>query len=251
VNPWDLIAVQPVTNVLIVVSHALFDSPGLAIIAITIIINLAILPLTLKQVRSSKAMQDIQPKLIELQKKYGKDKQKIAAEQMRLYREAGMSPAGCLVPLLIQTPIWIALYQSIIRLLAATPDDFLGLGRYLYPWSVNFSSLPLGNHFLWFNLSQPDTFMILPLLVGATMWVQQKMVTAPNPDPRQRSQSQMMLWMMPLMFAFFSLQFASGLSLYWVISSITRIAIQYFVSGWGSLIPRKPTAGQAVITKRA
>jgi YidC/Oxa1 family membrane protein insertase len=250
VNPWDLIAVQPMTNILIVISHGLFNSPGLAIIAITIIINLALLPLTLKQVRSSKAMQDVQPKLLELQKKYGKDKQKIAQEQMRLYKEAGMSPAGCIVPLLVQTPIWIALYQAIIRLLAATPDDFLGLGRYLYSWSVNFSTLPLGNRFLWFDLSQPDTFLILPLLVGASMWVQQKMVTTPNPDPRQQSQSQMMLWMMPLMFGFFSMQFASGLSLYWVVSSLIRIGTQYFVTGWGGLIPHKATTGQAVITKR-
>jgi len=247
-NPWDYI-VQAMINILIALSHVLFNNPGLAIIAITIIINLAIMPLTLKQIKSAKAMQDIQPKMQELQKKYGKDKQKIASEQMRLYKEAGMSPAGCIVPLLVQTPVWIALYQAIIKLLAATPDDFLGLGRYLYSWQVNFTSLPFGNHFLWFNLAQPDSILILPILVGATMWVQQKMVTPPNANPQQQSQSQMMLWMMPLMFLFISFNFAAGLSLYWVVSSLMRIGIQYFVTGWGGLIPHKEAPGQAVVKK--
>ena len=251
-NPWDYI-IQAVINVLIVMSHTLFNSPGLAIIAITIIVNLIILPLTLKQVRSSKAMQDVQPKVMELQKKYAKDKQKLAQEQMKLYKDAGMSPAGCLIPLIIQMPVWIALYQAIIKLLAATPDDFLGLGRFLYSWPVNFSTLPLNNHFLWFDLAHPDIYVVLPILVGAAMWVQQKMVSprAAVADPRQASQQKMMLWMMPLMFAFISMNFASGLSLYWIVTSLMRIAIQYFVSGWGGLLPQKKPAGRAVIKKTA
>jgi len=245
---WDIVAVQPMTNILIVLSHFLFNSSGLAIIAITIIVNLAILPLTMKQIKSTKAMQDIQPKLLELQKKYAKDKQKFAQEQMKLYREAGMSPAGCILPMLVQMPIWFALYQAVIRLLAATPEGFLDLGRYLYSWPQVFSILPLSNKFLWFDLSIADYYLVLPILVGATMWVQQKMSTIPSPDPRQQSQSQMMLWMMPLIFTFFSLQFPSGLALYWVVSSLMRIGIQYFVTGWGGLLPQKP-AGQAVVKK--
>lgn len=244
---WDIVAIQPMTNILIVLSHFLFSSSGLAIIAITIIVNLAILPLTLKQVRSSKAMQDIQPKLLELQKKYGKDKNKFAQEQMKLYKEAGMSPAGCILPMLVQMPIWFALYQAVIRLLAATPEGFLDLGRYLYSWPQVYSILPLSNSFLWFDLSVSDRFLILPILVGATMWVQQKMSTMPSPDPKQQSQSQMMLWMMPLIFVFFSLSFASGLALYWVVSSLIRIGIQYFATGWGGLLPQK--TAQAVVKK--
>jgi YidC/Oxa1 family membrane protein insertase len=244
---WDIVAIQPMTNILIVLSHFLFSSSGLAIIAITIIVNLAILPLTLKQVRSSKAMQDIQPKLLELQKKYGKDKNKFAQEQMKLYKEAGMSPAGCILPMLVQMPIWFALYQAVIRLLAATPEGFLDLGRYLYSWPQVYSILPLSNSFLWFDLSVADKFLILPILVGATMWVQQKMSTMPSPDPKQQSQSQMMLWMMPLIFVFFSLSFASGLALYWVVSSLIRIGIQYFATGWGGLLPQK--TAQAVVKK--
>ncbi len=233
---WNLIILQPVMNVLIVMSHYLFSIFGLAIIALTIVVNGCMLPLTLKQIRASKAMQELQPKLAELQKKYAKDKGKLGKEQMRLYKESGISPAGCVVPMLVQMPIWIALYQSIIRLLAVTPEDLLGLSQYLYSWPLVYSMLPLGNHFLWLNLAIPDSYMVLPLLVGATMWVQQKMVTPTTADPKQQTQSRMMLWMMPMMFAFITLSFPSGLALFWVTSSVIRIVIQYFVTGWGGLV---------------
>ena len=246
-NIWDYI-VQAVINVLIALAHGLFSSPGLAIIALTIIINIIILPLTLKQIKSTKALQDIQPKMVELQKKYAKDKQKLAQEQMRLYKQAGMNPAGCLLPLIVQMPVWIAVYQAVLKILAASPEDFLNLGRYLYPWAINFTSLPFSNHFLWFNLSSADTTLILPILVGAAMWVQQKMSTMPSPDPRQQSQNQMMQWLMPMMFVFFSISFASGLAVYWVTSSVFRIVVQYFITGWGGLIPPKKQA-QAVVKK--
>ena len=231
---WNLIILQPVMNILIVLSHYLFNSFGLAIIALTIVVNGLMLKLTLKQIRASKAMQELQPKLAELQKKFAKDKEKLAKEQMRLYKESGVSPMGCLVPMLIQMPIWIALFQSIIRLLAVTPEDFLGLSQYLYSWPVVYSMLPLENNFLWLNLAIPD--MLLAILVGGTMWVQQKMVTSTTADPRQQTQSRIMLWMMPMMFGFFCLSFPSGLALFWVTSSIIRIAVQYFVTGWGGLI---------------
>ena len=106
---WNLIAVQPMTNVLIVLSDYLFNNFGLAIIALTIVVNVAMYPLTMKQVRATKAMQAIQPKLAELKKKYGKDKKRMGQEQMKLYKESGMNPAGCVVPMLVQMPIWIAL----------------------------------------------------------------------------------------------------------------------------------------------
>ena len=94
-NAWELIIQQPVINVLIVMSHYLADNFGLAIIALTIIVNVLMLPLTLSQIRSTKAMQELQPMLLELQKKYAKDRQKLAQEQMRLYKESGVKPAGC------------------------------------------------------------------------------------------------------------------------------------------------------------
>ena len=163
-NWWELIIQQPVINVLIVLSHYLAGYFGLAIIALTIIVNVLMLKLTLKQVLASKAMQEMQPKLAELQKKYGKDKQRMAQEQMRLYKESGVSPAGCMLPMIVQMPIWIALYQSIMLSLAVAPEGLLNLSKYLYSWDIVFAALPLGNDFLWFNLAEPD--MVLAILVG-------------------------------------------------------------------------------------
>ena len=136
--------------------------------------------------------------------------------------------------MLIQMPIWIALYQSIIRLLAVTPEDLLGLSKSLWSWPVVYTMLPLDNSFLWFSLQNPDT--PLAVLVGVTMWLQQKMVTPDSTDPQQRSQSQLMLWMMPLMFGFLAMSFPSGLALYWVASNVITIIMQYFITGgWGGL----------------
>jgi len=206
-------------------------------------------PLTLKQLRASKAMQSIQSQVAELQKKYAKDKQQLAREQMRLYKESGMNPAGCLLPMLIQFPIWIALYQSIIRVLAVAPEGFLSLSRHLYPsWPTVFSLVPLESKFLWLNLAVPDPIMILPILVGGTMWLTQKMMMTPTADPKQRSQQQMMLWMMPLMFAFLTMSFPSGLALYWVTSNVIQIVMQYSATGWGGLVPTK--VGKRVISDK-
>ena len=218
-------------------SHFLGGSFGLAIVFLTVIINLAMLPLTMSQIKSTKKMQDLQPKLAELQKKYAKDKQKLSQEQMKLYKESGVKPAGCALTLIIQMPVWLALYQSIMLALAVAPEGLLNLAKYLYPWQVVYSSLPLSREFFTMNLADPN--MILAILVGATMFMQQKMSTAPSTDPRQASQSRMMNWMMPLLFAFMALSFPSGLSLYWVASSVFRIVLQYRVSGWGGL--RKQT----------
>jgi len=221
------------TNVLIALSNYLFGSFGLTIIVLTVIVNLLMFPLTLKQIRASKAMQELQPKLSELQKKYASDKQRLAQEQMKMYKESGLSPAGCAVPMLIQMPIWIALYQSIMHVLAVAPEGLLGLSKYLYSWPMLYTMLPLENQFLWLDLARGDTF--LAILVGGTMWLQQKMVMTSTPDPKQQAQNTMMLWMMPLMFAFFTLSFPSGLALFWVTSNAIRIGIQYFVTGWGGL----------------
>ncbi len=226
---WNLGPVALMINSLVALSSYLFGSFGLTIIVFTIIIRVVMYPLTAKQLHSSRAMQALQPRVAELQKKYARDKQKLAAEQMKLYKESGVSPAGCAVPMLIQMPIWIALYQSIIRVLGVTPEDLLGLSRLLWPWPVVYPILPLDNHFLWLNLNNPD--IPIAILVGVTMWLSQKMVTPSSTDPQQRAQSQMMLWMMPLMFGFLAMSFPSGLALYWVASNIISIVMQYFVIG--------------------
>ena len=248
---WDLIILQPVINCLIGLSSYLFSNFGLAIIALTIVVNVCMYPLTMKQIRASKGMQELQPQLAEIQKKYGKDKQKLAQEQMRMYKESGMNPAGCLVPMLVQMPVWVALFQAIMRLVAVIPENLLGLSKYLYSWPVIYSTLPLQNKFLWLDLAEGDLF--LAILVGATMWLQQKMATPTSADPRQQAQSRMMLWMMPMMFAFICLSFPSGLALYWVTSSIIRIVLQYLVTGWGGLATaeaKKPSGRDKKLKRR-
>ncbi len=231
---WNAGPVALMLNSLVALSSYLYSSFGLTIIILTIIIRAAMYPLTARQLRSSRAMQSLQPKLAELQKKYAKDKQKLAQEQMRLYKESGVSPAGCAVPMLIQFPIWIALYQSIIKALGVLPEDLLGLSRYLWSWPILYTTLPLDSHFLWFDLVYPN--LGVAVLVGVTMWLSQKMVTPNVTDPQQRAQGQMMLWMMPLLFGFIAMSLPSGLALYWITSNIISMVMQYFViGGWGGL----------------
>lgn len=242
---WNAIILEPILNSLIALCSILGGNFGLAIIVFTVVVRVALLPLTIRQTRSTKVMQELQPKLQELQKKYTKDQQKLQQEMVKLYREAGVNPLGCLWPLLIQLPIWIALYQSIMQALAATPENLLNLSQHLYSWDLVMRAVPLNERFLWLQLSRPDPNLILALLVGATMWVQQKMVTPPAADPRQQSVNNMTLLMMPLMFALFTLSFPSGLALYWVVSNVIGVVIQYFVGGgWGYLA--RPSSGAKV-----
>ena len=232
---WDLIILNPLINGMVWLSDTLFGSFGLTIIILTVVVRGLMYPLTIKQLRATRAMQGLQSKMKELQKKYAKDKERLSQEQVKLYRESGVSMTGCLLPMLIQMPVWIALYQSIIRIMAVTPEDFLSLSNRLYDWPVLYSALPLDKNFLWMDLAVPD--MLLALLVGATMYIQQKMATPMSTDPKQAAQGQMMQTMMPLMFVFLSITFPSGLALYWVSSAVISIVIQYFVTGWGGIQP--------------
>jgi len=253
---WNLIILNPMLNGLIALTSVSDGSFGMAIIALTFIVRLILLPLTLKQLNSTKSLQGMQPKIQELQKKHGKNQQKLQQEMMKLYKEAGVNPLGCLWPMLVQFPVWIALYQSIMRALATTPESLLDLFRHLYSWEVVTRALPLDSHFLWLNLGVPDGTMILAIIVGGSMWVQQKMVTAPSADPRQKSMNSMMQLMMPFMFAFFTLMFPSGLALFWAVSNVIGIVIQYWITGWGYLRRGASTqvvtkaGGQSGITKR-
>jgi len=246
---WYLIIGNPVLNVLIALSHLLSGSFGLAIIALTIIVRLISWPLTRRQLKSSKAMQDMQPKIQELQKKYGKNQQKLQQEMMKLYKEAGINPLGCLWPMLVQIPIWIALYQAIIGALATTPENLLDLAHRLYSWDIVNQAIPLNSQFLGLDLgligSAQTGGLFLAIIVGGTMWVQQKMTQAPAVEPGQQSTSRMMLLMMPLLFGFITLMVPSGLALYWAVSNIIGIITQYFfIGGWGYLKFRSPFSKQ-------
>jgi YidC/Oxa1 family membrane protein insertase len=234
IDIWNIAILDPVMNGLIALSQLLWNNFGLAIIVLTVVVRIILMPLTFQQTKSTKAMQSLQPKLQEIQKKYARDQQRMQREMMAMYKEAGMNPLGCMWPMLIQMPIWIALYQSIMQALAATPENLLSLSKHLYSWDMVANAIPLNENFLGLKLSQPDPSLILAILVGVTMWVQQKMVTAPAADPKQAQMSSMTTLMMPMMFAFFTLSFPSGLALYWVVSNIIGIVVQYIAGGgWG------------------
>lgn len=246
-NPWDALFINPLINVLVLINNIFFNQFGIAIILFTLLMRLVTMPLTIRQFQSTKAMQEIQPKLQELQKKY-KDPKRRQEETLKLYREAGVNPLGCLFPMLIQMPVWIALYRALIIMVGGTPESLLNLSQRLYPWSYLNQSIPLEQHFLWLNLGRPDATFILPILVGITTYLSQKLTTASSAatTPQQQQQMQMMNWMMPLMFTWITLTVPSGLGLYWLLSNVASVFISFFVYGrranWRQILLPIPAA---------
>ncbi len=236
---------NPFTTALMFLYQVLGQNIVLTIVVFTVLIRVLTYPLTAQQIKSSKAMQELQPKLKKLQEKYKGDREKIAQEQMRMYREHGVNPlAGCL-PLLIQLPILLGLYGAISRALAATPLQLLDLHHRIMVPELS-RLVPLQNQFLWLNLALPDPTFILPILVVVTTWLQQKLMTPPtaSADPKDPSaaMARNMNVMMPLMIGIFSLSFASGLSIYWTVSNLAGIA-QYAMMGkvnWHAVLPWLP-----------
>ncbi|PZC44868.1 MAG: YidC/Oxa1 family membrane protein insertase [Chloroflexi bacterium] len=235
---WNGVIIRPMINSLVLLYSLAFSNFGVSIILFTLLIRAVLFPLTVKQSKQMKAMQAIQPKLKAMQEKYKNDRQKVSQETMRLYRENGVNPLGCLGPMFIQFPIWIGLYQAIIQTLPSTPERLATLSNKLYWWlpSVH-KAVPLNGDFFGLDLAVPDpTKIVLPVLVGVSMFVMQKMTTMPSTSPTQDSTNRMMLWMMPVMFGFFTIQFPSGLAIYWIVSNIVGIIIQGFATGWDPLL---------------
>jgi YidC/Oxa1 family membrane protein insertase len=224
------------TNPFIVVMVYLYQFLGqnyvLALIVFTIVIQAVTFPLTRASLQSSKKMQELQPRLNKLKEKYPNDREKQMQAQMALYKKYGINPtAGCL-PLIIQMPILFGLYGAISHTLTGTPLQVLDLHNRLSLVPSLTSLFPLHNQFLWLNLGLPDTTIVLPILVVATTWLRTKLTTPTPADPKDPSaaMSRQMLIMMPLMTGWFSLSFASGLSIYWVVSNIVGVA-QYALMG--------------------
>lgn len=187
---------------------------GWAIIIFTVITRLLLLPLTLKSLRSQKKLQALQPRMRELQRKYGKDREKMAQETMKLYKEEGVNPAGGCLPILIQLPIFFAVYGAVIKLV---------------------DNKEIVNSFLWIdNLGAADPLFILPVLSIVLQFVVQLMATPRVQDPQQRAMTRAMLFM-PLFFGYFAFTFPSGAVLYWVMGTVIAIIQQYFTTGWGLL----------------
>ena len=249
---WDTLILNPMINTLLWIYSILFENFGLAIIAFTILVRLITFPLTAQQIKSTQKMQDLQKnkKWQDMQKKYKDDKEKLSQEQMKLYKEEGVSPFGSCLPTLIQFPIIIGLYQAIIRALAVTPIQLLDLSKHIYPF-INASALiPLNQEFLWMNLSMPEKdygltiagfgIPILAIIVVITSYLQTKLMTPPTATPDQGAQmGRAMNLYMPLFMGYLAYTFSSGLALYFVTSNLVGI-LQYGFMGrldWRNIIP--------------
>ncbi|MFQ3535097.1 MAG: YidC/Oxa1 family membrane protein insertase [Aggregatilineales bacterium] len=224
---------DPFIVVMLWLYRLLGENLVLAIIIFTVLSRIVTYPLMRQQLKSSKRMREIAPKLQALREQYKgpQNREALARAQMDLYREEGINPmAGCL-PLLIQMPILFGLYGAIYATLATTPLQFLDIQNRLLVPELS-AMLPLKNQFLWLNLGQPDPFFVLPVLVVVSTWLQSKLMMPPVSDPKDPSAAvaRNMTTIMPLMVGLFSLSFASGLSIYWVASNIVGI-VQYALMG--------------------
>ena len=182
-----------------------FANYGIAIILMTILVKALMYPLTAKQVRSMKAMQELQPALKKLQKDYKNNPQLLQQKMAELYKESGVNPlAGCL-PLLIQMPILMGVYYTL--------------------YGYNYTGDP---NFLWLtSLSETDPTYVLPVLSALTTYIQQKQTMTNNGGDNQ--QMKLMSYMMPLFIGWISLSFPSGLVVYWVTMNICQIIQQWYM----------------------
>lgn len=205
---WNEYFVYPLSLLIKYFAGLFSESYGLSIVVVTLIIRLILLPLNVKQLKSSKAMQEIQPQLQELRQKYSskdqKTQQQLQQETMQLFQKNGVNPlAGCF-PILLQMPILIAFYHAIVRTQEIETHSFL-----------------------WFELGAPDPFFIMPLVAAATTFIQQKLMMAGTMD--QNPQMKMMLYIMPVMIGIFALNFPAALALYWVVGNLFMIAQTVFI----------------------
>lgn len=196
-------------------------SYALAIFLLTVVIKLILYPLTQKQMKSMKSMQDIQPKIKEIQEKYKKNPEKANQAIMELYKKYNVNPlAGCL-PILIQMPILLALFQALQK----------------------FQYADLGASFFWVpHLNSPDPYYIIPILVALTTYLQSKMSMAKtsNDNPQAAATQRTMLYFMPFLIGWMSMRFPAGLGLYWISFSVLSIVQQVMVN-------RQPAIGKGEV----
>ncbi|MCF6278644.1 MAG: YidC/Oxa1 family membrane protein insertase, partial [Anaerolineales bacterium] len=206
------------SNLLLWIYEIIGQNFGIAIILFTILIRAITWPLTAQQLKGTQGMQELQKdkEWLAIQKKYKNDKEKLAQEQMRIYKERGINPLGSCLPTLIQFPVIIGLYQAIIRALAATPFSLLNLSRSLYPFLDVTKIIPLNSHFLWMDLGRPEAVQmfgfavpVLAIIVVITSYIQSKLMTPPSsPGDQGAAMSGMMSIYMPFLMGYFALTFA-------------------------------------------
>jgi YidC/Oxa1 family membrane protein insertase len=184
--------------------HALVGNWGVAIILLTVLIKAAFFKLSATSYKSMANMRRVQPKMVDIREQYADDKQKQSQAMMELYRKEKINPMGGCLPILVQMPVFIALYWTLME-------------------SVELRHAPF---MLWIkDLSVMDPYFVLPLMMGASMYFMQKL----NPPPPDPMQAKIMQWM-PVFFTFFFLWFPSGLVLYWVVNNLLSMAQQYVIT---------------------
>lgn len=209
---------------------------GVAIILLTLFIRLLILPLTWRQTKSMIALQKFQPELKKIQEKYKDDKERLSQEMMKFYREHKVNPFSGCFPLLIQLPIFIALYTAIRTYLLTPPTALLGNTLSLLPGGPS-ALVFKSSSFLWIeNLADTtriaDPVFVLVILLGFTTWYSQKQVMK---DPKQKN----MLIIMPLFTVFIGLSLPAGVVLYWLVTNIFQIAQQYGIEWYEKKHPEE------------
>ncbi len=227
---FNTLLVTPLTNLFVLLT-TVTGNAGLGVILLTIIIRIATLPMTLKQMHSTRMMSMLAPRMQEIQKRY-KDPKRRSEEQMKLYKEAGVNPLGCMSGMLVQMPILFALFGTFRLALSQAPEGLVKVSDRLYGWDYLRSGFPLPAHFLWLNLGVPDP-IIIPVAVAATTYILQKTTTLPAADEKARAQASTMNMMMPLIFGWFTITLPSGLGLYYVLSNVIGLVMQYLYIGGG------------------
>ncbi len=184
--------------------HGIIGNWGLAIIALTVLIKAAFFQLSATSYKSMARMRKIQPMMADLKDRFGDDRQKMSTELMKLYKKEKVNPLGGCLPILVQMPVFIALYWVLMESVELRHTPFMG----------------------WIDdLSVKDPFFILPLIMGVTMFIQQKLNPTP-PDPMQAR----IMQMMPIVFTFLFMWFPAGLVLYWVVNNALSISQQYVIT---------------------
>ncbi|MGJ3238897.1 MAG: YidC/Oxa1 family membrane protein insertase [Anaerolineae bacterium] len=243
---WDFI-LNPMVTLLVLLYQVFNNNIIMSIVVLTVILRMIMYPVLSQQQESAAKMQEVQPKLKKLQEKYKDDREKLAQAQMELYKENGINPLGGCLPMLLQFPIFIALYSAINFAVASTPFQLVDLSERLLIPGLD-GLIPLNNIFLGMDLtaqpqppSNPWYALALPLLVMATTWLQFKLSTGMRPKPETEEKEedsgggglnqaaamqQSMGTVMPIMFGFIALSLSVGLSIYFLTSNVVGI-IQY------------------------
>lgn len=247
-NLWHLILVSPILN-LLTVMYRLTGSLGWSIILLTILIRTVLIPVVLPSMKGMKKQQELQPELNKLKEKYKYDKQKLAQEQMALFKKHNINPASGCLSQIAMIAVLIALF-SVIQLFTVK-GDYAAINASMYFQGFKFAETEkVSTQFGYLNLAKADPYLVLAILSGILQFVASKMMipfvekaekiaekTEPKADDIAYQMQQQTLYMMPIMNVVIGVALPSGVLLYIVVTTLFTIAQNYFISGWGGMKP--------------